>query len=629
MSRGRGRPAGMVEFTPDDEQCNDIVCRLGEGAPDAFKQQLQKDGVQLFAAVCKPPKTKMASRAQLEEHLWLLRPLVDASPLLPYSTDGLGRVWDAFVQKHTANLQKDVIFLHVVEIKMMLQLLGCNRCFWVPLRLLVFPVGHLRRVRRYPKILEIMDVMKEPEEDDDTDVAAMWGLEASETDELTARISAEWNLGETTLQMQISKKRKLLMDHLQERIQELSESEARSSQVTARIAYVAEPDYLEDVPSKAPPVELEKQAALAAKKKAKKSKSASSGKWTPYYVKPVKRKTCDLWVVWDRMQDKQCVQIRKDATPDVESSIRSWVDDLNAGKIELKVLVEATLYACLLRARRPLAQGLLDPLHCIEFFAGQSGSAKIAKCFKQLGRRVQAFDLSSQTHDLDSTEGFLAGLFSILRLRPGSFVHFGTVCTSFTWINAGTHGRRLWLPVGNEHLDYVALGSRLVERTVLLAFLAWHMGAVFSIENPLGSLMAEQPIFQSMIQYFQDKSGGIWRGHDKETGNGPVTYRSGTQSDTVLSYKVCYIHRPMVVSESPMLIADLVRGSQADHAAMGMNRVGDDLETQLEAMIDEMHADEAASCNKRKASEAFEDESTTTADAKVLELRRLKEIEAH
>ena len=31
---------------------------------------------------------------------------------------------------------------------------------------------------RYPKILEIMDVMKEPEEDDDTDVAAMWGLEA-------------------------------------------------------------------------------------------------------------------------------------------------------------------------------------------------------------------------------------------------------------------------------------------------------------------------------------------------------------------------------------------------------------------------------------------------------------------
>ena len=163
-------------------------------------------------------------------------------------------------------------------------------------------------------------------------------------------------------------------------------------------------------------------------------------------------------------------------------------------------------------------------------------------------------------------------------------MHFGTVCTSFTWINADTHGRRLWLPVGNEHLDYVALGSRLVERTVLLAFLAWHMGAVFSIENPLGSLMAEQPIFQSMIQYFQVLLGvaifpsapslpidsstlrGIWRGHvplgcygapsrkmvwmyscsekllehlmnevsvtnhatttqDKETGNGPVTYR--------------------------------------------------------------------------------------------------------
>ena len=109
---------------------------------------------------------------------------------------------------------------------------------------------------------------------------------------------------------------------------------------------------------------------------------------------------------------------------------------------------------------------------------------------------------------MDSTEGFLAGLFSILRLRPGSFVHFGTVCTSFTWINAGTHGRRLWQPLGIAHLDYVALGSRLVERTVLLAMLAWHMGAVFSIENPLGSLMAEQPVFQSMIRYFNDNTRG-------------------------------------------------------------------------------------------------------------------------
>ena len=45
--------------------------------------------------------------------------------------------------------------------------------------------------------------------------------------------------------------------------------------------------------------------------------------------------------------------------------------------------------------------------------------------------------------------------------------------------------------------------------------------------------------------------------------------------------------------------------------------------------MDEMHPDKAASCNKRKAGEVFEDESTTTEDAKVLELRRLKEMEAH
>ena len=87
-------------------------------------------------------------------------------------------------------------------------------------------------------------------------------------------------------------------------------------------------------------------------------------------------------------------------------------------------------------------------------------------------------------------------------------MHFGTVCTSFTWINSGTHGRRLWQPLGNEHLEYVALGSRLLQRTVLLALLAWHMGAVFSIENPLGSLMAEHPGFQTMLQYLNQNSGG-------------------------------------------------------------------------------------------------------------------------
>ena len=57
-------------------------------------------------------------------------------------------------------------------------------------------------------------------------------------------------------------------------------------------------------------------------------------------------------------------------------------------------------------------------------------------------------------------------------------------------------------------------------------------------------------------------------------------------------------------------------------------RVGDDLETQLEAMIDEIDEQDAAPGNKRKASEAFEEEPKTTEDAKALELRRLKEMEA-
>ncbi|CAE7235832.1 unnamed protein product, partial [Symbiodinium sp. KB8] len=524
MSRGRGRPAGMVEFAPEDEQCKDIACRIMENAPDAFKQQLQKDGANVFPASAKPAKTKLASRKQLE----------------------------VAVQQITANLDKDVIFLHVVEIKMMLQLLA-----W-----------------RYPRLLEIMDIMQDHDMEEDVDVASMWGLEASfqvpKADELTARIAAEWKLEVAILQMQIERKRKLLVDKLVEIVQDVTDSEARCSQVSARLAYVEEPDYLADAAEvDAPSVDLELQAKNAEGKRTKKKKAAGSGAtWTPYCVKPVKRKPCNLWVVWDRMQDKQCVQIRQDATPDVETLVRSWVDELNGGKLEVKVLVEATMYACFFRARHPSAKELLDPLHCIEFFAGENGSAKIAKCFKHLGCLVQAFDLSSETHNLDSAEGFLAGLFSVLRLRPGSFVHFGTVCTSFTWINSGTHGRRLWQPLGNEHLEYVAR-SRLLQRTVLLALLAWHMGAVFSIENPLGS----------------------W--------NIQVLGGEVFHSDELLDKA---LHGLSVGS-----------GSQLSCMAPPVDQ--DDLETQLESMIDELDApDDVDSNNKRKAGEAFAATASRAAD---------------
>ena len=54
-------------------------------------------------------------------------------------------------------------------------------------------------------------------------------------------------------------------------------------------------------------------------------------------------------------------------------------------------------------------------------------------------------------------------------------------------------------------------------------------------------------------------------------------------------------------------------------------RVGSDLETQLEAMIDEMDAEDDAGCNKIKAGEAF---AETTDDEKAMELRKLKEAEA-
>lgn len=60
---------------------------------------------------------------------------------------------------------------------------------------------------------------------------------------------------------------------------------------------------------------------------------------------------------------------------------------------------------------------------------------------------------------------------TVLGLAVGSALHCGTVCTSFCWINSGTHQRTAALPLGQTDLQYVALGNTLAAVTVPLQHL--------------------------------------------------------------------------------------------------------------------------------------------------------------
>ena len=104
------------------------------------------------------------------------------------------------------------------------------------------------------------------------------------------------------------------------------------------------------------------------------------------------------------------------------------------------------------------AKATCDDLQCLECFAGR---AVIASSFARRGYRARAVDIDrSSHHDLSTPLGVVATATLIMRMGSGSIAHFGTVCTSFVWINKGTHDRCISFPAGRD-LPYVNLGSHL------------------------------------------------------------------------------------------------------------------------------------------------------------------------
>ena len=96
--------------------------------------------------------------------------------------------------------------------------------------------------------------------------------------------------------------------------------------------------------------------------------------------------------------------------------------------------------------------------------------------------------------------GVVTMTIALLSLNPGSFAHFGTCCTSFCWINSGTHKRSICFPNGDESLPYVKQGTQLAAITAALATLCWARGSVFSIENPVNSRLFVSAPMQAMLR---------------------------------------------------------------------------------------------------------------------------------
>ena len=117
----------------------------------------------------------------------------------------------------------------------------------------------------------------------------------------------------------------------------------------------------------------------------------------------------------------------------------------------------------------------------------------------------------STTHDLSSNAGLLTAVVAVLCISIGGLIHLATVCTSFVFINSGTHGRSSFCPEGlHADREYVQLGTTLASRSSLLALLAWAMGAVWILEQPSSSCMLMLQSWQFVLKFFAEKLAEGW-----------------------------------------------------------------------------------------------------------------------
>lgn len=167
----------------------------------------------------------------------------------------------------------------------------------------------------------------------------------------------------------------------------------------------------------------------------------------------------------------------------------------------------------------------------------------IARAFGESGFPCRAFDiLRSTTHDLTLPTGVVLGMISVLALPIGCALHLGTVCTSFCWVNSGTHQRSAAFPLGCTDYSYVVNGNafatvsapcqcidlchgcqvetntcrdkkhaqtflletHLLESEAAFVWVAWLRGCVPTLEQPRGSKLIVHPALQALINFLID-----------------------------------------------------------------------------------------------------------------------------
>jgi len=134
-------------------------------------------------------------------------------------------------------------------------------------------------------------------------------------------------------------------------------------------------------------------------------------------------------------------------------------------------------------------------LGCVEVFAGVKAIAR--GCADQ-GLKCATVELNDG-QDITTKYGLRMTIHYLCRCRKNALAWFGVPCSSWIFCGRSNAGRYTWWPKGNERLAYCRQHNELAEISSHLARLAFFLGLLVVIEQPLTSTLFDYTPMQRAV----------------------------------------------------------------------------------------------------------------------------------
>jgi len=99
--------------------------------------------------------------------------------------------------------------------------------------------------------------------------------------------------------------------------------------------------------------------------------------------------------------------------------------------------------------------------------------------------------LDPYLHDITTLKGQEHAIKLLCRCHRGGLLWLGVPCSSWVFVGRANSGRFAWLPAGDTGRPYTRLHNHIATVAVDLARLAFFLGLVYVIEQPLTSVLYE------------------------------------------------------------------------------------------------------------------------------------------